>query len=227
MPHLLIVEDEKDLSRLMARSFQRDGFTVEEAATARAALQACRARPPSCVLLDLMLPDASGLDVCRALKADPATRAVPVVMVTAKGEEVDRVVGFELGADDYVAKPFSPRELVLRVKAILRRTAGAGAAAAPVSVGPLTVDEEGHRALVAGRAVALTATEFKLLAHLARHAGRVATREALLERFWRDASEGTTRTLDTHVKRLRRKLGPAGRLVRTVRGVGFRLAAEP
>ena len=226
MPHLLIVEDERDLSRLMARAFQRDGFTVEETATARAALQACRARPPACVLLDLMLPDASGLDVCRALKADAATRAIPVVIVTAKGEEVDRVVGFELGADDYVAKPFSPRELVLRVKAILRRTSGAPATA-PLSVGPLTVDEDGHRALVAGRAVALTATEFKLLAHLARHAGRVATREALLERVWRYAPEATTRTLDTHVKRLRRKLGAAGALVRTVRGVGFRLTAEP
>ncbi len=227
MPHLLIVEDERDLSRLMARAFSRDGFTVEEASTAKGALQACRARPPSCVLLDLMLPDASGLDVARALKADPATRAIPVVMVTAKSEEVDRVVGFELGADDYVAKPFSPRELVLRVKAILRRTAGTEAAAAPLSVGSITVDAEGHRALVAGRPVVLTATEFRLLAHLARNAGRVSTRAALLEHVWSRAPDTDTRTLDTHVKRLRRKLGAAGCLVRTVRGVGFRLALEP
>lgn len=227
MPRVLIVEDEADLARLLARTFAREGFGVETAGGARAALEAARARPPSCVLLDLQLPDASGLDVCRALKADAATRSIPVVIVTAKGEEVDRVVGFELGADDYVPKPFSPRELVLRVRAILRRAEGRAVPAAPAAVGPLAVDEAAHRVLVGGREVPLTATEFRLLAFLARRPGRAHARDALLAEVWRDALETGSRALDTHVKRLRRKLGPAGRLLETVRGVGYRLGREP
>jgi len=233
MPHLLIVEDERDLSRLMARAFLREGFTVTEAATGRAAREALRAGRPACVLLDLMLPDVSGLELCREFKADPGTRAIPVVMVTARSEEVDRVVGFELGADDYVAKPFSPRELVLRVKAILRRAApgaaapGAGAAAPALGWGPLVLDVAAHRATVAGREIPLTALEFKLLAQLLRLPGQVQTRDALLDRVWGYAAGVTTRTLDTHVKRLRTKLGPARGAVETVRGVGYRLAAPP
>jgi len=247
MPHILIVEDERDLSRLMARALIREGWTVTEAATGHAARDAWASRPPACVLLDLMLPDISGLELCRELKADPTTRAIPVIMVTARSEEVDRVVGFELGADDYVPKPFSPRELVLRVKAILRRSAtgapppaargaepAAAAAPRPLTWGParpgrdaelLVLDEEGHRVTVQGREVPLTALEFKLLAQIMRRPGQVQTREALLDRVWGYAAGVTTRTLDTHVKRLRGKLGPARAAVETVRGVGYRLAA--
>lgn len=250
MPHILIVEDERDLSRLMARALIREGWTVAEAATGRAARDAWTARAPACVLLDLMLPDVSGLELCRELKADPRTRAIPVIMVTARSEEVDRVVGFELGADDYVPKPFSPRELVLRVKAILRRSASGTAPAAggtePAAAGnqpltwgsgitvarghghegaPLILDEEAHRVTVAGREVPLTALEFKLLAQVMRRPGQVQTREALLDRVWGYAAGVTTRTLDTHVKRLRGKLGAARVAIETVRGVGYRLAA--
>jgi two-component system phosphate regulon response regulator PhoB len=213
---------------MMARAFTREGFTVTEAATGAAAREALAAHPPDCVLLDLMLPDVSGLAWCRELKADPRTSAIPVVMVTARGEEVDRVVGFELGADDYVPKPFSPRELVLRVKAILRRREPASpTAAAPLAWGSLALDETAHRATVDGQDAALTALEFKLLAQLMRRPGQVQTREALLDRVWGYAAGVTTRTLDTHVKRLRGKLGAARAAVETVRGIGYRLAEPP
>jgi two-component system phosphate regulon response regulator PhoB len=224
--HVLIVEDERDLSRLMARALRKEGFSAAEAATVGEARAALRARPPACLLLDLMLPDASGLDFVRELRARPGTARLPVIIVTAKGDEVDRVVGFELGADDYVAKPFSPRELVLRVKAVLRRAAGGTEdAPGPLEAGPLRVDEAAHRAWASGRELSLTALEFKLLAHLVRHAGRVQTRDVLLERVWGYDADVSTRTLDTHVKRLRAKLGDARAAVETVRGVGYRVAA--
>ncbi len=223
MPHLLIVEDERDLARLMARTFLREGFSVAEAASAREARAQVKSQPPSCVLLDLMLPDASGLEICRELKGDPLTRAIPVVMVTARGEEVDRVVGFELGADDYVTKPFSPRELVLRVKAILRRLGAPAPGTEPLRCGPLTLDEASHRALENGRELSLTALEFKLLSQFMHNAGRVQTRDQLLEQVWGYHTNIATRTLDTHIKRLRQKLKKARSTIETVRGVGYRL----
>jgi two-component system phosphate regulon response regulator PhoB len=172
-----------------------------------------------------MLPDIPGTEVCRQIKGNPRTRHVPVVMLTAKGEEVDRVVGFELGADDYVTKPFSVRELVLRVKAILRRAAAAGRAAErpPASVGPIRVDLDAHRAWVDGAEVQLTPLEFKLLTLLMARLGRVQSREQLLEDVWEMSAELETRTVDTHVKRLREKLGSGRELLETVRGVGYRL----
>ena len=224
MPHLLIVEDERDLSRLMAKAFLREGFSVAEAASAREARAQVRHRRPACVLLDLMLPDTSGLELCRELKGDSATRAIPIVMVTARSEEIDRVVGFELGADDYVTKPFSPRELVLRVKAILRRSAPPADTGSLVC-GPLTLDEAAHRVRENHQDLELTALEFKLLAHLMRHAGRVQTREQLLNGVWGYNAGVSTRTLDTHIKRLRQKLKEARKTLETVRGVGYRLTS--
>ena len=222
MPHLLIVEDEHDLARLMTRAFTREGFTVAEAASGRLAREALATRLPACILLDLMLPDVSGLELCREFKAGARTRNLPVIMVTARGEEVDRVVGFELGADDYVTKPFSPRELVLRVRAVLRRAEPANAPRVWQS-GTLHLDEAGHRVTAGGRAVSLTALEFRLLARLIRHPGMVQARAALLDGVWGYGAEVTTRTLDTHIKRLRRKLGTASAELATVRGVGYRL----
>jgi len=177
---------------------------------------------PDLVVLDLMLPDLPGTEVCRRLKASERTRLVPVVMLTAKGEEVDRVVGFELGADDYVVKPFSIRELVLRLQAVLRRAAGPRETP-PERIGPLRLDGEAHRAFVGEEEVPLTALEFRLLATFMARAGRVQSREQLLSDVWEMSPELETRTVDTHVKRLREKLGPARDLLETVRGVGYRL----
>ncbi|HSZ82322.1 MAG TPA: winged helix-turn-helix domain-containing protein, partial [Polyangia bacterium] len=187
------------------------------------ALARVAAEPPDLVLLDLMLPDISGTDVCRALKGDPATRHIPVVMLTAKGEEIDRVVGFELGADDYVVKPYSMRELTLRLQRILQRhSAPAESAGGVTSFGLLRIDREGHRVWVEGDEVALTALELRLLCTLYDRRGRVQTRAVLLDEVWRMSSEVNTRTVDTHVKRLREKLGAAGAYLETVRGVGYR-----
>jgi two-component system phosphate regulon response regulator PhoB len=175
-------------------------------------------------VLDLMMPDLSGNDVCRQIRSDGALADLPIVMLTAKSEEVDRVVGFELGADDYVAKPFSPRELVLRVKAVLRRRSATSAAAAGLEHGALRVDTGRHRCFVHGEEVELTAKEFKLLATLMSRPGRVLSRERLLDEVWGSEITVTTRTIDTHLKRLREKLGAAGELIETVRGVGYRFA---
>jgi two-component system phosphate regulon response regulator PhoB len=179
---------------------------------------------PDVVLLDLMLPDIPGTEVCRQLKGDPRTRHVPVVMLTAKGDEVDRVVGFELGADDYVTKPFSVRELVLRLRAVLRRAPPVRGADRPRErVGPIRLDVEGHRAFVDDAEIALTPLEFRLLATLMARLGRVQSREQLLEDVWGMSADLETRTVDTHVKRLREKLGSGRELLETVRGVGYRL----
>jgi len=183
-----------------------------------------RRRVPDLVLLDLMLPDIPGTELCRQIKGDPRTKHLPVVMLTAKGEEVDRVVGFEIGADDYVTKPFSVRELILRLKAVLRRSGpGKTAERPPESVGPIRVDVDAHRAFVDGAEIALTPLEFKLLTTLMARLGRVQSREQLLEDVWEMSSEVETRTVDTHVKRLREKLGSGRDLLETVRGIGYRL----
>jgi two-component system phosphate regulon response regulator PhoB len=234
VPAILIVDDERDLLSVLEFNLKQAGFETLLATSGAEALAQLRRRLPDLVLLDLMLPDLSGTEVCRAIKNDPRTRHVPVMMLTAKGEEVDKVVGFELGAEDYVTKPFSVRELVLRVKALLRRAApGAGAASGavpagaaerdPEPVGSIRVDLAAHRAYVAGEEVVLTPLEFRLLITFMSRVGRVQSREQLLEDVWEMSSEIETRTVDTHVKRLREKLGPARDLLETVRGIGYRL----
>ncbi len=225
MAHVLIVDDETDLASLVEFNLKQAGLETSVALTGAQALQLASGRVPDVVLLDLMLPDISGKEVCRRLRADPRTREVPIVMLTARGEESDRVEGFEVGADDYVTKPFSPRELVLRIKAILRR-------AAPVEVGEklelglLSLDTGMHKAWVGGELLDLTALEFKLLHHFLSRPGRVQSREQLLSDVWGVTSPLETRTVDTHVMRLRDKLGPARELVETVRGVGYRMADQ-
>ncbi|MBL9037734.1 MAG: response regulator [Archangium sp.] len=223
MAHILIVDDEADLASLVEFNLQQAGLETEVALTGEQALQKVQNRVPDVIVLDLMLPDISGKEVCRRIRLDPRLRRVPIVMLTARGEESDRVEGFEVGADDYVTKPFSPRELVLRVKAILRRS-NPGEVAEKLRLGALTIDVTSHRAYVAGAEVELTALEFRLLQHLMARPGRVQSREQLLSDVWGVTSPLETRTVDTHVMRLREKLGEARELVQTVRGVGYRMA---
>ncbi len=223
MTSVLLVDDERDLLSLVDFNLRAAGFETLLATTGEQALAHLRRRVPDLVLLDVMLPDVSGTEVCRRIKTDPRTKHVPVVMLTAKGEEVDRVVGFELGADDYVTKPFSVRELVLRLKAVLRRGGGGATERPPESVGPIRIDVEAHRAFADGVEIPLTPLEFKLLLTLMSRLGRVQSREQLLEDVWDMSSEVETRTVDTHVKRLREKLGSGRDLLETVRGVGYRL----
>jgi two-component system phosphate regulon response regulator PhoB len=225
--HVLIVEDERDLSRVLAYNFKQAGFDVVTAADGETALRAVREERFDLILLDLMLPDISGTEVCRRLKQSPDTKAIPVVMVTAKGEEVDRIVGFELGADDYVVKPFSVRELILRARAILRRSEAPSQPAERFEFGRLTVDRAAHRAWVDGAEIAFTALELRLLLMLHDRRGRVLTRDQLLDEVWGSHVDVTTRNVDTHVKRVREKLGAAGDYIETVRGVGYRFRDEP
>lgn len=225
---VLIVEDEFDFADIVGMNLRRAGFETVAVRSGEAGVVEARHRKPDLVLLDLMLPDMMGTEVCRRLKSDPATRGIPVIMVTARGEEIDRVVGFELGADDYVVKPISMRELVLRVNAVLRR-AGQGTGefdAASLAVGPLRVDGLSHRTFVDEVEVNLTALEFRLLVALLSRRGRVLSREALLEQVWGLQAEVETRTVDTMMKRLRDKLGVAGRYLETVRGVGYRFSDQ-
>jgi two-component system phosphate regulon response regulator PhoB len=221
-PTILIVEDEIDLLRTLEYSFQAAGFVTVTAGRGRDAVPLALSRGASLVLLDVMLPDISGWDVCRKLKGDTRTQRIPIIMLTARAEEIDRIVGFELGVDDYVTKPFSPRELVLRARAVLRR----GEPASEVlAFGPLKLDLVSHRVQVEGRDVELTALEFKLLETFMRRVDRVQTRELLLNDVWGLHLNVETRTVDTHVKRLREKLDAAGNLIHTVRGVGYRFGA--
>lgn len=229
---ILIVDDEPDLLRLIDLNLRREGYRTVLAATGQEALTAARAEPPALVILDLMLPDLSGTEVCRRLRGAVETKEVPVIMLTARGEEIDKVVGFEVGADDYVVKSsFSMRELVLRVRAVLRRrTVAPAPAAAPderLEFGALSIDVPAHKVWLAGELIDLTHTEFKLLHVLATRAGRVLSRGALLEQVWDMPPDLNTRTVDTHVKRLREKLGRAAAHVETVRGVGYRFTLSP
>src|SRR6478735_10962567 len=228
MARILIVEDEKDLQEVLTYNRRQAGHIPLVVSSGRDAIAAVADQHPDLVLLDLMLPDVSGVEVCRRLKGDPATRDLPIVMVTAKGDEVDRVVGFELGADDYVVKPYSLRELLLRVDAVLRRTSPAPGGTRGVMVfGKLRLDRDAHRVWVGEQEVTLTALELRLLATLLERRGRVQSRPALLDDVWGMSGEVTTRTVDTHVKRLREKLGSAGPYIETVRGVGYRFTPAP
>jgi two-component system phosphate regulon response regulator PhoB len=223
MARILIIEDEKDIVDLLRFNLTQAGHETVVATSGEEALsQVARARP-DLVLLDLMLPDLPGTEICRRIKGDPRTHQIPVIMVTARGEEVDRLVGFELGADDFVTKPFSMREVLLRVRAVLRR--GAPGEPEPVRerLGPVRIDELAHRAYVGDQEIELTALEFKLLATFMARAGRLQTREMLLRDVWQVNGEPQTRTVDTHVKRLREKLGAGRDLIETVRGAGYRM----
>lgn len=228
-PFILIVEDETELASTIAYSLEREGFFTRHVMTGRGAIEAVtRGGTPDVVLLDLMLPDLAGTEVCRELRRSEGTRSTPIVFLTAKDSELDRVVAFELGADDYVCKPFSIRELVLRIRALLRRTKSQrhAPATAEQSFECLRVDPEAHQVWVEGAEVALTALEFRLLHTLVSRRGRVQTRSQLLEEVWGVHADVTTRTVDTHVKRLREKLGVAGGYVETIRGVGYRFRAK-
>ncbi len=219
---ILVVDDEPDAVELVEFNLKGAGFDVVTAGDGEEALKKARSFAPDLILLDLMLPEVDGLEVCKILRRDPATSAVPIIMLTAKAAELDRVLGLELGADDYVTKPFSPRELVLRVKNLLRRRTEPEEAADRVQVGDLLIDVPRHAVSVNGRSVDLTATEFKLLTVLAQRRGRVQSREQLLRDVWQYDNLIDTRTVDTHMRRLREKLGRAARFLDTVRGVRYR-----
>jgi phosphate regulon transcriptional regulator PhoB len=221
---VLIVEDEPDIRELVVHHLKREGYQVSAASSGEEALRQVQAAPPDLVLLDLMMPAMDGLEVCRRLRQDPTTASLPIVMLTAKGDEVDRVLGLEIGADDYVVKPFSPKELLARVRAVLRRSRPAPGAA-PLRLGALVMDLGTHTASVGGEALALTPKEFDLLRALVEARGRVLSREFLLDRVWgySRASEIESRTVDVHVRRLRVKLGPEGRRILTLKSVGYRL----
>lgn len=222
--NILVIEDEPDVLGLIQYHLQRAGYKTLTARDGATGLRKARDEMPALIVLDLMLPGLEGTEVCRQLKADPKTAHIPIIMLTAKGEETDRVVGFELGADDYIVKPFSPRELVLRVKTILRRATGKTAPAEVLKAGNLAVDLARHEATSSGKPVELTATEFKLLATLMERRGRVQTRDRLLADVWGYEGDVDTRTVDTHIRRLREKLGKAADSIETVRGVGYRFA---
>jgi two-component system phosphate regulon response regulator PhoB len=237
---VLVVEDEPDLTELLAFNLQAGGYKVETANTGARALAEIDTFVPDVVLLDLMLPDMLGTEICRRIRAQADKAQPAVIMLTAKGEEIDRVVGFEVGADDYVVKPFSMRELLLRVNACFRsntgpiatQNVGSGpndATGAPdrrrkYLVGPLTIDVDGHHVFVEGKEIHLSVIEMRLLTYLVEHRGRLCSRDDLLEDVWGYKPDVSTRTVDTHIKRLRDKLGAAGPLLETVRGVGYRLS---
>ncbi|HEY2933867.1 MAG TPA: response regulator transcription factor [Acidobacteriota bacterium] len=224
---ILVVEDEQDIAELISFHLTRAGFDVRPCRRGSDALDALQKSPASLVILDLMLPDMDGVEICKRLKAREGTRRLPVLILSARRSEADRILGLELGADDYLPKPFSPRELVLRVQAVLRRTESTDRGGKSVVVGPLVFDSENYSACLHGRQLELTVTEFKLLDYLTQRLGRVVRREDLLENVWGYRYEGGSRTVDTHIQRLRQKLGSLGDWIETVRGVGYRLREVP
>ena len=223
MQTILIIEDERDLADLVAFNLEQEGFQTVVAQDGVCGVEEASRLAPDLILLDLMLPRLQGTEVCKLLKKSEKTSRIPVIMLTAKGEEIDKVVGLEVGADDYVVKPFSTRELLLRVKAVLRRSKSPVAAGALITVGPVVIDAERHLVSVNGGEVAFTSTEFKLLYTLAQRLGRVQSREQLLRDVWGYNYVEDTRTVDTHITRLRTKMGEAGDLIKTVRGFGYKM----
>jgi len=226
---VLVVDDEPDVRALLRANLKSAGFDVLEASNGAEALSIAKHDLPTVIILDLMMPEMNGIEVCRALRKHPPTSRIPILMLTAKTPEEDKVAGFEVGADDYVTKPFSPRELILRVRAVARRKPDQGVAKPiPARAGLITMDRGEMTATIGGKKLSLTSTEFRLLELLVRRAGQIQSREVLLSEVWGYQANLDTRTVDTHVRRLRDKLGRAGRLVETVRGSGYRLnTAEP
>ncbi len=228
---ILVIDDEEDLAELVAWNLERNGFEPIVAYTGKNVLDLAKEHIPSLILLDLMLPDIDGLEVFRGLKADAATAQIPIIMLTAKADELDRIVGLELGADDYVTKPFSPRELVLRIKGILRRAQSTGTSEdlpEVVEYGPIKLVPERFEVFIEGTPVTLTSTEYRLLQELVLRRGRVLNRRYLLENVWGYVDNVTDRTVDTHIKRLRQKIGPvAADYIETIRGVGYRFCDKP
>ena len=222
---ILVVDDEPDVTDLVAYHLKAKGFHVETVNDATASISRARSYQPDLVILDIMMPHLSGIQICRILRADHKLAKVPIIFLTAKAEPHDRIDGLESGADDYVGKPFSPKELVLRVESILRRaTAAREPVSAKLQIGEIILDSETHTVTVRGTPLELTATEFKLLRLLMERQGRVQTREHLLINVWNYSTEIETRTVDTHVRRLREKLGPEAGWIETIRGVGYRIA---
>lgn len=223
---ILIVEDDKHISKLVKYNLEKAGFECEVVITGEDALEALDQRPFHLIILDIMLPKMDGFETCRHIRENKRFSSIPVIMLTAKGEEVDRVVGLELGADDYIVKPFSPRELLLRIKAILRRGQAKSPGKDILGVGNLVIDIPRHRVMIDQKEVPLTAMEFKLLVTLLESRGRVQTRDRLLNDVWDIEADVTTRTIDTHVRNLRKKLGKMGKLIQTVRGYGYKLKED-
>lgn len=221
---ILVVDDERDVTELVGYHLRAQGWHVEELSDPTRILEVSRRFDPDLIILDVMMPEIDGLQICRLFKADPAFQDVPIILLTARAQEEDRILGFEIGADDYVCKPFSPRELTLRVQGLLRRREGKSEEATKQRVaGAVVLDEDRHEVRVDGEPVALTATEFRLLSLLMERQGRVQSREQLLVNVWNYDEEMETRTVDTHVRRLREKLGSAADIIETVRGVGYRV----
>ena len=226
---ILVIEDEPDIRRNLEYNLSREGFSVSAAASISEANTLLASTDYNLILLDLMLPDGSGLDLCKRIKSNSDTESIPIIILTAKDDEVDKVVGFELGADDYVTKPFSVRELILRIKAVLKRGQKDSKEIVEVErqFGDLRIDVESHEVHVDSNPIELTALEFRLLNELVDKRGRVQSRDQLLSEVWGYNAEVTTRTVDTHIKRLREKLGPMGKYVQTIRGVGYKFSRTP
>ena len=227
MARILVAEDDPDIAHLLAHYLQRAGFEAEMVSSGRDVLPRIRKAPPDVLLLDIMLPDLDGLEVCRAVRSDPATAAIPIIIVTARGEESDRIVGLELGADDYITKPFSPNEVIARIRALLRRTHRVGPGDGRLTYGPLSVDVDRHVVRVHDAEVRLTAKEFLLLQYLMQHRGRVLSRDLLLSDVWGYSYTGGTRTVDVHVRRLREKLPFLTDAIETVKQFGYKLVEPP
>jgi two-component system phosphate regulon response regulator PhoB len=225
MKRVLIIEDEKDLAELLAFNLEKEGYAATCVHDGKLGLERAGADLPDLILLDLMLPGLLGTEVCKALRKDQRTAQIPIIMITAKGDEIDRVVGFEVGADDYIVKPFSMREVALRVKAVMRRVEHEVQSATPelLSIGDIVIDTQRHTVASAAVEIDLTSTEFRLLLFLAEKKGCVQSREKLLQNVWSYNNAGDTRTVDTHVTRLRGKLGAPGDIIKTVRGFGYKI----
>ena len=224
MSRILVVEDDRDIADLIRHYLERAGHTVDLLSSGSAVMPRLRGELPDLVVLDLMLPDFDGLMVCQAMRGDARTAAIPIIMVTARGDEADRIAGLELGADDYVTKPFSPKELAARVTALLRRTQRPAPAGAVLRYGPVTVDADRHTVMVGTEEVRLTAKEFLLLQYLLQHRGRVLSRDLLLTDVWGYQYTGGTRTVDVHIRRLREKLPALADAIQTVKQFGYKLA---
>ena len=227
MSQILVVEDDPDIAQLIGHYLEKAGHQVDVLSSGKAVMPSVRKNPPDLVVLDLMLPELDGLMICQAMRTDPQTAAIPIIMVTARGDEADRITGLELGADDYVTKPFSPKELAARVTALLRRAARPATAGGILRYGPIAIDADRHAVTVSGEEVRLTAKEFLLLQYLLQHRGRVLSRDLLLTDVWGYQYTGGTRTVDVHIRRLREKMPVLTDAIETVKQFGYKLVDPP